>query len=47
MLEGFLQAVLEALRERMQALQSGRAPFKWDAFWDYKPDFRPGEVVEL
>jgi hypothetical protein len=47
MLEGFLQAVLEALRERMHALGATRVPFKGGAFWDYKPDFRPGEVVEL
>ncbi|MEI6238988.1 MAG: hypothetical protein WCR51_01230 [Planctomycetia bacterium] len=44
---GMLEAFLEGLRERMQALGSRRVPFKGGAFWDYKPDFRPGEVVEL
>lgn len=24
-----------------------RVPFKGGGFWDYKPDFRPGDVVEL
>lgn len=44
---GMLEAFLEGLRERMRALGSRRVPFKGGAFWDYKPDFRPGEVVEL
>jgi|SanBayMetagenome_1026888.scaffolds.fasta_scaffold06430_3 predicted nucleotidyltransferase len=44
---GMLEAFLEGLRKRMQALGSKRVPFKGGAFWDYKPDFRPGEVVEL
>jgi uncharacterized protein len=42
-----LARFLEGLRRRMQALGSRRVPFKGGAFWDYKPDFRPGEVVEL
>jgi hypothetical protein len=44
---GLLETFLEGLRGRMQALGSRRVPFKGGAFWDYKPDFRPGEVVEL
>lgn len=44
---GMLESFLEGLRGRMQALGSRRVPFKGGAFWDYKPDFRPGEVVEL
>ena len=31
----------------MRALGSRRVPFKGGAFWDYKPDFQPGDVVEL
>lgn len=42
-----LARFLEGLRGRMQALGSRRVPFKGGAYWDYKPDFRPGEVVEL
>jgi predicted nucleotidyltransferase len=44
---GLLETFLEGLRGRMQALGSRRVPFKGGAFWDYKPDFRAGEVVEL
>ena len=44
---GVLGSFLAGLRERMKALGSRRVPFKGGAFWDYKPDFRPGEVVEL
>jgi hypothetical protein len=44
---GMLETFLRALRDRMQALGSRRLPFKGGAFWDYKPDFRPGEAVEL
>ena len=44
---GMLEAFLDGLRERMQALGSRRVPFKGGVFWDYKPDFRPGEVVDL
>lgn len=44
---GVLATFLEELRGRMQALGSRRIPFKGGAFWDYTPDFRPGDVVEL
>ena len=42
-----LTTFLEGLHGRMQELGSRRVPFRGGAFWDYKPDFRPGEVVEL
>jgi predicted nucleotidyltransferase len=45
--DGMLASFLAGLRHRMEALGSRRLPFKGDVFWDYKPDFRPGEVVEL
>ena len=45
--DGMLETFLAGLRGRMQALGSRRVPFKGGAFWDYKPDFRPGDVVEL
>lgn len=44
---GILEAFLTGLRGRMQRLGSRRLPYKGGAFWDYKPDFQPGEVVEL
>lgn len=45
---GFFQAVLDGMRERMRVLGSRRVRLDdgtW--YWDLKPDFRFGEVVEL
>ena len=46
--DGFFQAVLDTLRDRMRELGSRRV-FLDDGswYWDLKPDFRFGEVVEL
>ena len=38
---------LAGLRARMETLGSTRKTFKGGVFWDYMPDFCPGEVVEL
>jgi len=45
---GFFQAVLDAMRVRMRELGSRRV-FLGDGswYWDLKPDFRFGEVVEI
>jgi uncharacterized protein len=46
--EGFFASVLDELRARMRALGSRRVMLpdgSW--YWDLKPDFRFGEVVEL
>jgi predicted nucleotidyltransferase len=45
---GFFQAVLDAMRVRMRELGSRRV-FLEDGswYWDLKPDFRFGEVVEI
>ena len=46
--DGFFQAVLDAMRARMRALGSRRIFLEnggW--YWDLKPDFRFGEVVEI
>lgn len=45
--EHTLRDYLTALKTRMEALGSTRKSFKGGGFWDYKPDFQPGEVVEL
>ena len=45
---GFFAAVLAGMRERMRALGSRRIRLddgSW--YWDLKPDFRFGEVVEI
>jgi len=45
---GFFQAVLQGMRERMRALGSRRIHLPGGTwYWDLKPDFRFGEVVEL
>jgi uncharacterized protein len=46
--EGFFASVLDEMRERMKALGSRRV-FLSDGswYWDLKPDFRFGEVVEI
>jgi hypothetical protein len=46
--QGFFEAVLAGMRARMRALGSRRVHLPdgtW--YWDLKPDFRFGEVVEI
>ena len=46
--EHFFEGVLSAMRERMRILGSRRvylADGTW--YWDLKPDFKPGEIIEL
>lgn len=45
--EGFLRAVLQRLKARLEQLGARRI-WRGDAwFWDLKPDYKPGEVFEL
>jgi hypothetical protein len=46
--EGVLARELEAIRQRLRELGSRRVvrpDGTW--YWDLKPDWRPGEVIEL
>jgi uncharacterized protein len=46
--DGFFRSILDAMRVRMRALGSRRVMLpdgSW--YWDLKPDFRFGEVVEI
>lgn len=46
--EGFFAGVLERLRARMRALGSRRLATRGgDRYWVLKPDWKPGEVIEL
>lgn len=45
--EPFLSRILERLRERLKALGAQRKRLGAFRYWDLKPDFRPGEVIEL
>jgi len=45
--DGFFGAVLERLRKRLKELGSKRI---WQGnawYWDLKPDYKPGDVIEL
>jgi len=44
---GFFQGVLERLRERLNKLGAKRI-WRGNAwYWDLKPDYKPGDVIEL
>ena len=45
--EGFMTEVLEQLRKRLQALGAQRKRLGKVWYWYLKPDFQPGEVIEL
>ena len=45
--EGFMAGVLERLRRRLEALGAKRKRLGNVWYWDLKPDFRPGEVIDL
>ena len=46
--DGFFAAVLDRLRQRLAELGSRRCvdPDGYE-YWDLKPDWKPGDVVEL
>jgi predicted nucleotidyltransferase len=44
---GFFASVLARMRERLQAMGAKRRRLGRVTYWDLKPDFRPGEVIEL
>lgn len=45
--EGFFAAVLARLRARLQVLGAVRKRMGQVRYWDLKPDWKPGERVEL
>lgn len=45
--DGFFSLILERLRKRLKELGSKRI-WRGDAwYWDLKPDYKPGDVIEL
>jgi hypothetical protein len=44
---GFFQAKLENLRQRLGELSARKVRFKGGSYWILKPDYRPGDVIEL
>lgn len=45
--DGFLEGILNALRQRLQELGARREEIKGVRYWVLKPDLKPGEVIEL
>jgi len=45
--QGFFGQVLQRVRERLAALNSQRRQLGRHWYWDLKPEFTPGEVIEL
>ena len=43
----FFAQVLERVRERLRELGAPRKQLGTVRYWDLKPDFRPGEVIEI
>lgn len=43
----FMAGVLERIRERLSALGAQRKRLGKVMYWDLKPDFKPGEVIDL
>ncbi|MCX7969587.1 MAG: nucleotidyltransferase domain-containing protein [Armatimonadetes bacterium] len=44
---GFLEGILNALRNRLQELGARREEVNGVRYWVLKPDWKPGEVIEL
>ena len=45
---GFFKSVLEEIRQRLKELGAKRRFLKGGGwYWDLKPDYRPGEVIEI
>lgn len=45
--DGFFQAVLARLKDRLKTLGSKRIWLGNAWYWDLKPDWKPGEIIEL
>ncbi|MDI7249438.1 MAG: hypothetical protein QME93_05145 [Bacillota bacterium] len=45
--DGFFASLLAGLRERLAAMGAKRRRLGRITYWDLKPDFRPGEVIEF
>jgi predicted nucleotidyltransferase len=45
--DGFFEAVLDRMRDSLRRLGARRLWLDGMPYWDLKPDFRPGDVVEL
>lgn len=45
--QGFLEEILQEVRQRLKALGARRRSLGRISYWDLKPQFTPGEVIEL
>ncbi len=45
--DNFFHDYIEKLKKRLSILGAKRIPFKGGYYWDLKPDYKPGDVIEL
>lgn len=45
--EGFFRGYLKALKEKLDEMGAHRVRYRGAWYWDLKPDFKKGEVIEL
>ena len=45
--QGFLEGILQGVRQRLKVLGARRRSLGRISYWDLKPQFTPGEVIEL
>lgn len=45
--DGFLEEILERVREKLQAMGAQRRALGTSWYWELKKEFKPGEVIQL
>ncbi len=45
--DGFMGGYLRKLRDRLRSLGARRVQYRGAWYWDLKPDYRPGDVIDL
>ncbi|MHB0887061.1 MAG: nucleotidyltransferase domain-containing protein [Bacillota bacterium] len=43
----FMEVYLQNLRDRLRSLGARRVQYRGAWYWDLKPDYRPGDVIDL
>ena len=45
--DAFFESVLERLKRRLAELGAKKIPYKGGWYWDLKPDYKPGDIIEI
>jgi len=45
--DGLMEGYLRKLRDRLRSLGARRVQYRGAWYWDLKPDYRPGDVIDL